>query len=353
MTRALSAATTRSSSQRFRSSTMRRLADRWLTSRSSSATTRAPPSCPTASRASTSRRCAPREVIVVDASSTDASVAVATAAGARVARGAEPRPRLPLQPRRRGGHGRRTSLLLNNDVALEPRCLELLAAELDADERRFAADPTQLDWDGERVDPRAHDAHPRAAAARVPARPPPRPGRRRPTTVRADASARTAPRCSSAARCFAELGGFDETFFLEWEDLDLCWRAWARGWPSVYVPATRACATASAPSRPPARAAEALGVVAPQPRPLRAQVPARAGGRARRRGRAAAAAAPPARGGAAASPRSCRELPEIRRLRRRDTPSTTRALRASSLGADRRRRRARAGARRVAAIVYA
>jgi GT2 family glycosyltransferase len=36
-----------------------------------------------------------------------------------------------------------------------------------------------------------------------------------------------------------ELGGFDETFFMEWEDLDLCWRAWLRGWPTVYVPAAR------------------------------------------------------------------------------------------------------------------
>ena len=33
-----------------------------------------------------------------------------------------------------------------------------------------------------------------------------------------------------------ELGGFDETFFIEWEDLDLCWRAWLRGHGSVYVP---------------------------------------------------------------------------------------------------------------------
>ena len=33
-----------------------------------------------------------------------------------------------------------------------------------------------------------------------------------------------------------ELGGFDETFFMDFEDIDLCWRAWLRGWPSVYVP---------------------------------------------------------------------------------------------------------------------
>jgi GT2 family glycosyltransferase len=35
---------------------------------------------------------------------------------------------------------------------------------------------------------------------------------------------------------YEELGGFDETFFMEWEDLDLCWRAWLRGWPTMYVP---------------------------------------------------------------------------------------------------------------------
>jgi GT2 family glycosyltransferase len=35
---------------------------------------------------------------------------------------------------------------------------------------------------------------------------------------------------------YEELCGFDETFFMEWEDLDLCWRAWARGWQSLYAP---------------------------------------------------------------------------------------------------------------------
>jgi GT2 family glycosyltransferase len=35
---------------------------------------------------------------------------------------------------------------------------------------------------------------------------------------------------------FSDLGGFDETFFMEWEDLDLCWRGWLRGWRTVYVP---------------------------------------------------------------------------------------------------------------------
>jgi GT2 family glycosyltransferase len=34
-----------------------------------------------------------------------------------------------------------------------------------------------------------------------------------------------------------ELGGFDETFFLDFEDLDLGWRAWLAGYKSVHVPA--------------------------------------------------------------------------------------------------------------------
>ena len=32
-----------------------------------------------------------------------------------------------------------------------------------------------------------------------------------------------------------ELGGFDESFFLEFEEIDLCWRAWLRGWETVHV----------------------------------------------------------------------------------------------------------------------
>lgn len=35
---------------------------------------------------------------------------------------------------------------------------------------------------------------------------------------------------------FLALGGFDSTFFIDYEDTDLCWRAWLRGWKSLYVP---------------------------------------------------------------------------------------------------------------------
>ena len=35
---------------------------------------------------------------------------------------------------------------------------------------------------------------------------------------------------------FLKLGGFDEDYEVYWEDLDLCYRAWRRGWSTVYEP---------------------------------------------------------------------------------------------------------------------
>jgi N-acetylglucosaminyl-diphospho-decaprenol L-rhamnosyltransferase len=178
----------------------------------------------------------PHEVIVVDGASTDRSVELAEELNARV-----------IWTENRGlgrlyNIGARAAsteyvLLSNNDVAYEPDCLAELAAALDADESRFAADPTQLDWDGADV------VHARTTLARgrlwheylpglhlddnVPA-----------NTIVATVSAHGAAMLVRRDRML-ELGGFDESFFLEWEDLDLCWRAWLCGWPSVYVPQAR------------------------------------------------------------------------------------------------------------------
>ena len=88
--------------------------------------------------------------IVVDAMSKDRSAALAEELGARV---------LTRENRGLGylyNEGARAAstpyvFLVNNDVALDSRCLELLGAELDRDERRFAADPRQMSWSGEEL----------------------------------------------------------------------------------------------------------------------------------------------------------------------------------------------------------
>jgi len=46
------------------------------------------------------------------------------------------------------------------------------------------------------------------------------------------AATATVPGCAMMVRraTWEQLGGFDERFFLYWEDTELCWRAWLLGW---------------------------------------------------------------------------------------------------------------------------
>lgn len=178
----------------------------------------------------------PNEVIVVDGASADRSVEVAEELNARVIR-AENRGLGHLYNLGSRAAASEYVLLTNNDVAYEPDCLAELAAALDADERRFAADPTQLDWAGANV------VHARTTLARGRLWREYLPGLHLDDNVPADAIVPTVSAHGAAMLVrrerLLELGGFDETFFLEWEDLDLCWRAWLRGWASVYVPQAR------------------------------------------------------------------------------------------------------------------
>jgi GT2 family glycosyltransferase len=175
----------------------------------------------------------PTEVVVVDAASGDRSVEVAERLGARVLR-RENRGLGHLYNEGARATGAELVLLLNNDVALDERCIELLAAALAADASLFAADPRQVDWEGKRdVKARTTLSRGRLVREYIP-------------SLHLDdrvPSAETVPTVSAHGAAMLvrrdlllELGGFDETFFLEWEDLDLCWRAWLRGHGSVYVP---------------------------------------------------------------------------------------------------------------------
>ncbi|HVH51112.1 MAG TPA: glycosyltransferase family 2 protein [Gaiellaceae bacterium] len=179
---------------------------------------------------------APRSVIVVDAGSTDRSASVAERFGAAW-----------LRTENRGvgwlyNVGARAAatplvLLCNNDVAFEPECLELLAAALEQDTIGFAADPTQLAWEGGTV------IHARTEISRGPLLRQPLPGFRVDQTVPATDVVPTLFANGAAMLVCRErllaLGGFDESFFMEFEEIDVCVRAWLRGWTTVYVPEAR------------------------------------------------------------------------------------------------------------------
>jgi GT2 family glycosyltransferase len=124
--------------------------------------------------------------------------------------------------------------IVNNDMRFRPNCVGRLASVLAADPTLFAVDPTQRSWDGARV------IHGRTRL---------RPGTFRDTVIPPFAVEYAAPAdghvevpwgCAGSLLVrrdrFDALGGFDPTFFIDFEDTDLCWRAWRRGWRTVYVP---------------------------------------------------------------------------------------------------------------------
>jgi GT2 family glycosyltransferase len=175
-------------------------------------------------------------VFVVDATSSDGSVEVATKLGATVIRA----PNRGLGSLYNLGSRATTCdyvLCSNNDVAYEPSFLEHLAAALDADENCFAADPTHLDWSGDRVI-KARTTLTRSSLLHEYV-----PGLHIDQGVYADSIVPTVFASGAAMlvrrRLLLELEGFDETFFLECEDLDVCWRAWLHGWTTLYVPQAR------------------------------------------------------------------------------------------------------------------
>jgi GT2 family glycosyltransferase len=176
----------------------------------------------------------PVETILVDAGSRDASRELARRYQARVIETAN-RGLGHLYNRGAAEASADLVFLANNDLVLEPACLERLAEALEEDPALFAADARQVRWsDGEQIHARTvlrrgrlRDRHPL-------------PGLEIDPNVPADGVVPTLTANGGAMlvrrRLLLELGGFDETFFMDFEDIDLCWRAWLRGHGSVYVP---------------------------------------------------------------------------------------------------------------------
>jgi GT2 family glycosyltransferase len=179
----------------------------------------------------------PLETIVVDNASRDGSAAVAQSFGVRW---------LGLD-RNRGLAGALNQgaeaasgefvLFLNNDMRFHEKFVERMVAEIVGDPSIFSVDALQYDWEGVN---KVHLATSLTLTcgekfddALVPG-----------LFIRQrDHSTATPVLMSSAANMlarksmFRELGGFDERLPIGYEDVELCWRAWIRGWKSVYVPA--------------------------------------------------------------------------------------------------------------------
>ncbi len=122
---------------------------------------------------------------------------------------------------------------LNNDTRLDSSVISCLMKVALSDETLFVADPKVMDWEGQKVihhpfhfakGPFFRSRFPWIRCAGNP-----------PVTMEIPWG------CGSSLLVrrwmFEALGGFDETFFFDWEDTDLCWRAWMRGWKTTYVSA--------------------------------------------------------------------------------------------------------------------
>jgi GT2 family glycosyltransferase len=125
----------------------------------------------------------------------------------------------------------------NEDMWFDPDCLYRLEKQMSRERRIGIADPWQWDYHGVKVihmgtqlvrkwDPSSvlptwkFEQSPRVAGGEL-----------------------TAMACAGAMMIdrsvYEEIGGWDTSFFLDYEDTDLCIRAWQRGWRCVTVPEAR------------------------------------------------------------------------------------------------------------------
>ncbi len=123
----------------------------------------------------------------------------------------------------------------NEDLWLDPDCLRRLAERIDPATKTGIADPWEWTYDGDRL----HHAGVRFQSAAWDFNSP-WPRARFDFLAPLTAGERIPFPCAGAVlihrACYADLGGWDTTFFLDFEDMDLGIRAWQRGWHSVTVP---------------------------------------------------------------------------------------------------------------------
>lgn len=176
------------------------------------------------------------EIIVVDRHSTDGSLE--TLAGHPAVRVIHEPPESGLVAGYCAGARHATHPLLffcNEDLYLGERCLQELASRIDLNNRIAAADPWQWTYDGESW---IHGGvRFRRSLWHIYS---PFPLRMHEFTVALPDGAPIPFGCAGAmmmdATVYNELGGWDTSFFLDYEDIDLFLRAWQRDWMCVTVP---------------------------------------------------------------------------------------------------------------------
>jgi GT2 family glycosyltransferase len=176
------------------------------------------------------------EIVVVDNASTDDSAAVVRKLGVRW---------LGLD-RNRGLAGALNAgaksapgefvLFLNNDMRFHEEFVAAMVFAITCDNRVFSVDAVQYDWDGVK---RIH------LASYLATRPADEDDYQLVPGLYVCQNPQDVPRpalsaCSAAMLVrkpmFLELGGFDPRLPIGYEDVELCWRAWMRGWKTVFTP---------------------------------------------------------------------------------------------------------------------
>ena len=178
------------------------------------------------------------EIIVVDRNSTDGSAELL--AGYPEVKVVSHPPETGLVCGYALGYRSATKDLLffmNEDMWLEPECLRLVAEGIDLPGKVASAMPVQMTYDMQDLVNSGvwyksafwcpNNPYPFASSHSV-----------LPTATRRTAQT-NAGACMIHRVCYEQVGGWDISFFLDFEDTDLCLRLWQRGWHCVVVPSAR------------------------------------------------------------------------------------------------------------------
>jgi GT2 family glycosyltransferase len=175
------------------------------------------------------------ETVLVDNASRDGSAGEASRLGVRCI--ALPANRGLAAAYNAGARGAEAPFLLfmNSDMRLNPGCAAELIRPFRERRELLATDPHHFSWEGGRVTHGAlglrKDEGSSFAAL---------PGVQPCHDPEAGDPVEVPWGCAGALLVardrFEALGGFDPSFFLYQEDVDLCLRGWLRGWPTLHVP---------------------------------------------------------------------------------------------------------------------